>query len=152
MHDQEAVKYVVLGVAIYGSDHILRGIKTRITKARIRALPDLGMTRVEIRSLSTGWRAGQHVRVRFLTNELGISGWLLAHPFTIANASESEEGRGLILMCKKAGRWTNKLYAAADQSDYYGTEDGLGHYREMSVIVEGPYGTCIQDYLSKRHV
>ena len=140
MHEQEAVPYVVLGVAIYGFDHLLRIVRTRISTARIRSLPDLGMTRVEIRTIRTGWRAGQHVRVRFLTKELGFYGWSIAHPFTIANASDSEEGRGLVLLCKKTGRWTNRLYDAADKCDFYGTEDGLGHYRDMKVIVEGPYG------------
>ena len=70
MHEQEAMPYVVLGVAIYGFDHLLRVVRTRISTARIRSLPDLGMTRVEIRTIRTGWRAGQHVRVRFLTKEL----------------------------------------------------------------------------------
>ena len=65
---------------------------------------------------------------------------LFRSPFTIANASDSEEGRGLVLLCKKTGRWTNRLYDAADKCDFYGTEDGLGHYRDMKVIVEGPYG------------
>lgn len=141
MHFESAVKYVLLGVVVYGVDHFMRIVKTRVTKARVRALPELGITEVELPTVTTGWRAGQHVRIRFLTTELGITSWSIAHPFTIANASESAGGKGLTLLCKKAGRWTNSLYAAAERADHYGMEGGYGHYRKMNVMVEGPYGT-----------
>ena len=140
MHFEVAVKYVIIGVVIYGIDHFLRIVKTRFTKARICAVPELGVTRVELPTLTTGWRAGQHVRIRFLTTELGLTSWSTAHPFTIAGASGSASGKGLDLLCKKAGRWTNSLYAAAERADHYGMENGYGHYRNMSVVVEGPYG------------
>lgn len=142
MHFESAVKYVLLGVVIYAVDNFMRIVKTRVTKARVRALPELGITEVELPTVTTGWRAGQHVRIRFLTTELGITSWSIAHPFTIANASDSAGGKGLTLLCKKAGRWTNSLYAAAERADHYGMEGGYGHYRKMNVMVEGPYGTC----------
>jgi len=140
MHFESAVKYVLLGVVLYGVDNFMRIVKTRVTKARVRAMPELGITEVELPTVSTGWRAGQHVRIRFLTTELGITSWTIAHPFTIANASDSAGGKGLTLLIKKAGRWTNSLYAAAERADHYGMEGGYGHYRKMSVMVEGPYG------------
>lgn len=140
MHYESAVKYVVIGIAIYGIDHVLRIVKSRFTKARVQAIPELGVTRIEVPTLTTGWRAGQHVRIRFLTTELGLTSWTIAHPFTIASASDSAEGKGLVLMCKKAGRWTNNLYAVAGRADHYSAEGGYGHYRRMNVIVEGPYG------------
>ena len=140
MHFESAVKYVLLGVILYGADNVLRTVKTRITKARVRAIPELGITQIELPTITTGWRAGQHVRIRFLTTELGALSWSIAHPFTIANASDSTEGKGLVLLCKKAGRWTNSLYAAAGRADHYAAEGGYGHYRRMNIMVEGPYG------------
>jgi hypothetical protein len=58
------------------------------------------------------------------------------HPFTIASVTNTEEG--LVLMCKKAGRWTSKMFEMAGTSAYgeQGTEVG----RNVKVMVEGPYG------------
>lgn len=42
-----------------------------------------------------------------------------------------------MLMCKKAGGWTRKLYEVAKMGGY--TEGGVG--REVKVVVEGPYGS-----------
>ena len=130
------MKYVLLSVGIYGFDHLFRIVKTRFATARLTPVPELGLTRVEIPSISAGWRAGQHVRLRVLSGSMGLFGWTTAHPFTIASAGETD-GKGMILMCKKAGGWTRKLYDAAKQSRDDSIENG---YREMKVIVEGPYG------------
>lgn len=74
------------------------------------------------------------MRLRVLSSRMGWWGWSEAHPFTIASASGSQEG--LVLMCKKAGGWTNKLYDMAKTGGY--TEAGVG--RNISVVIEGPYG------------
>ena len=43
-----------------------------------------------------------------------------------------------MLLCKKAGGWTGKLYEIAKAGGY--SEGGLGRGRNISVIVEDPYG------------
>jgi predicted ferric reductase len=63
---------------------------------------------------------------------MGWFGWTEAHPFTIASVSEGSEG--MVLMCKKTGGWTQKLYELATAVDNEGQE------RRMKVLVEGPYG------------
>ncbi|TDL20532.1 hypothetical protein BD410DRAFT_366096 [Rickenella mellea] len=138
-HIPVAIRYVVLGAAAYALDHIIRLLKTRLCTAIVRPIRELSLTRIEIPMVTHGWRAGQHVRLRVLSTELGKLGWLEAHPFTIASASDSESGEGMVLMCKRLGGWTGKLYDAASRAVYYGSEDGYGH-RKMKILVEGPYG------------
>ena len=118
-------------------DRLFRLLKTRYTTARLRALPELGMTRVEIVGVNAGWRAGQHVRLRVLESGLGPLGWLEAHPFTVASVSKSPSEEGLILMCKKTGTWTNRLFDLAKKREY-GEVGGVE--RDVRVLVEGPYG------------
>ncbi|KAH8113568.1 hypothetical protein DFH11DRAFT_1689366 [Phellopilus nigrolimitatus] len=127
-HEPFCIRYVSVGLIIYGFDHLLRIVKTRFASARVTAVKELGLTRVEIPT---------HVRLRVFSGEMGVFGWSIAHPFTVATASN---GRGLVLMCKKAGSWTNKLYAAAATAGEYAAEDGFGAQRELRVVVEGPYG------------
>lgn len=126
--------YIVACLGLYGLDHVLRVLKTRVTTAVLRPLPDLDATRIEIPHLNTGWRAGQHVRVRVLSSGMGWWGWTEVHPFTIASVSGGQEG--LVLLAKKSGGWTNKLYEMAKEGGY--TEAGYG--RSVRVVVEGPYG------------
>jgi ferric-chelate reductase len=95
-------------IGIYGLDHLIRLFKTRVRNARIQPLPELNMTRLEVPRLNAGWRAGQHVRVRVISSGMGWFGWAESHPFTIASMGNGEDG--LVLMCKKAGGWTSKLY------------------------------------------
>lgn len=134
--------YAVIGAIIFGLDHVARLFKTRVTSATVKTIPELGMIHVDCRSVRGGWRAGQHVRVRVLSREMGLFGWAVAHPFTIASTCEGENGQGLVLLVKKVGSWTTNLYNAAQRAGYYGAENGLGFAasRSMSVIIEGPYG------------
>ncbi|CAK5274204.1 unnamed protein product, partial [Mycena citricolor] len=127
--------YLICASAVYGFDKLLRIAKTRISTATIQALPGLNATRVELPYINKGWRAGQHVRVRVLSSSMGIMGWSEIHPFTIASSSRS--GNGLVLVCKQAGTWTNKLYRAAAADNHVG-EACLS--RHVKMIVEGPYG------------
>lgn len=136
-HVSWAVPYVLVAVGLYGLDRVLRLVKSRVAIARLRPLPDLGMTRVEIPAINTGWRAGQHVRLRVLSLGMGWRGWAESHPFTIASVSRCPSGEGLVLMVKKAGDWTNKLFELARRADY-GEANGLGG--TVQVIIEGPYG------------
>ncbi|KAJ3795005.1 hypothetical protein GGU11DRAFT_840764 [Lentinula aff. detonsa] len=133
-HKPATSPYILTAVGIMVLDRVMRWIKTRITTATIRPLPELGVTRVEIPSINAGWRAGQHVRIRILSSGMGLFGWSETHPFTIASIVKGEEG--MILMCKKSGDWTNKLYDLAKSSAY----EGEGEARKVRVSVEGPYG------------
>ena len=126
--------YIFASIALYAVDHIIRLIKSRFTLAHIHPLPELDLTRVEIPAINAGWRAGQHVRLRVISFKMGWFGWAEVHPFTIANVAESGP-EGMVLMCKRAGGWTRKLYETAKLGV------GCGG-REVRVVVEGPYGLC----------
>ncbi|KAG5636484.1 hypothetical protein H0H81_007849 [Sphagnurus paluster] len=134
MHKPSMIPWLCGCMGLYGLDRVVRLLKTRISTAIIRPLPELNTTRIEIPNINRGWRAGQHIRLRVLSSGLGLFGWTEVHPFTIANVSGTEEG--LVLLAKKSGRWTSALYDMAKTSGY--TEAGHGH--RVKVAVEGPYG------------
>ena len=97
-----------------------------------------------IPSINHGWRAGQHVRIRVLSTSLGWLGWTEPHPFTIASAPvDSGTGltgeEGLVLICKKAGGWTSKLFDMAKASRPVESGSSITH-RSVKVLIEGPYG------------
>lgn len=106
-----------------------------MSTATIRPLPELSCTRVEVPHINGGWRAGQHVRLRVLSFGMGWSTWTEAHPFTIASVADGQEG--IVLLVKKSGKWTGRLYDMAKTSGF--TEAGQG--RRVKVLVEGPYGS-----------
>lgn len=135
-HNPVIVPYVLAALAIYGLDHLVRLVKLRICIARIRPFPELEMTQVQVYNLNSGWRAGQHVRLRVLCSSMGWWGWTENHPFTIASVSSTEDG--LVLMCKQSGAWTTKLYDMAKASGYGDSGKGVG--RDVRVMIEGPYG------------
>jgi len=134
LHTPDAIPWVVGAAAIYGVDHVLRIIKSRISEVTLRPMPDLGIVRVEVPHVNAGWRAGQHVRLRVLSSGMGPLGWAEVHPFTIASVG----GDGMVLMCKKAGSWTSKLYDMATGSA--SPEKGGVIGAKAKVIIEGPYG------------
>ncbi|TFY62034.1 hypothetical protein EVJ58_g4117 [Rhodofomes roseus] len=136
MHSPQARPYVFAAVGIYGLDRILRVVKTRVAPAHLRAIPELGMARIEIPHINAGWRAGQHLRLKVLSLGMGVWGWAEPHPFTIASVSENPSGEGLVLMCKKAGDWTGKLYALAQR----GSDGEAAKGKEVTVLLDGPYG------------
>jgi len=136
LHKSSMTNYVLTAAGIYTFDHVMRIIKSRYSYARLRPMPEMGGTLVEIPGLNAGWRAGQFIRLRILTTELGWLGWAETHPFTVAAVSNAEEG--MVLLVKKSGDWTDKLYEMAKRGGY--AEDGLGGVRIAPVIVEGPYG------------
>ncbi|KAG2143176.1 hypothetical protein BD769DRAFT_1625727 [Suillus cothurnatus] len=135
-HVPACIPYVAAACVFYILDHVVRAIKTRVTTAKLRPLPELGITRVEVPSINAGWRAGQHVRLRVLSPSMGWWGWSEVHPFTIANVAETSEG--MVLMCKKTGRWTDSLFSMAQTASYGETGKEVG--RDVRVMVEGPYG------------
>ncbi|GBE84187.1 predicted protein [Sparassis crispa] len=135
LHMSASIPYVAAGAGLYVFDFLLRLLKTRVCTARIQRLPELCMTRVQISRLNAGWRAGQHVRVRVLSFQMGWYGWSEVHPFTIASASDASSQEGLIILCKNTGRWTQRLYDMAH-------EDRRWEYggNTVRVMLEGPYG------------
>jgi len=134
LHTPVAIPWVTAGCVVYGLDHVIRLCKTRIAEATLRPMPELGLTRIEVPRLNAGWRAGQHVRLRVISSGMGMFGWSEVHPFTIASVG----GDGMLLMCKKAGDWTNKLYDLA--SGGKSTEKGVVMGKTAKIILEGPYG------------
>lgn len=136
LHMPVTKPFVAVGTGLYILDHIIRLFKTRISKATLDPIHELGLTRVEIPQINAGWRAGQHVRLRVLSSGMGILGWSEVHPFTIA--SVSGDGQGLVLLCKKAGNWTNKLFRLAQSN--WGNAEKVGQGVQVWVMLEGPYG------------
>lgn len=126
----------ISAVSIWAFDHGLRLIKTRLTVARVSVISSLNSVRVELPSIKSGWNAGQHVRLRILSSEMGILGWTVAYPFTVANVPGMGGETGMVLIVKKAGAWTSGLYYLGSQSDNERGTTG----RDVRIIVEGPYG------------
>lgn len=130
-----AVPYVIAGAVFYGLDRVLRIFKSRLCTATLTCHPELHMTQVYIPKLNSGWRAGQHVRLRVFSSGMGLYGWAEAHPYTIASASDGTVQEGLVLLCKNTGRWTRQLHRIA-QENRRGVQGGS----DVKVFVEGPYG------------
>ncbi|WWC63529.1 uncharacterized protein I303_106132 [Kwoniella dejecticola CBS 10117] len=134
LHVAVAVPFCVAAMVIYLISIFCSLTKTRLAHAELQALPGAGTTVVTIPALKTGWRAGQHVRIRIPA--LGLSKAFESHPFTIASAPN---GEGLVLMCKRAGDWTNSLYELAQRSSDF-EDRAEGGRNQATIILEGPYG------------
>lgn len=134
LHFPALLPWMVTCAVLYGLDRLLRAFKSSVAVATLTHLPQMDMAYIEVPTIRSGWRAGQHVRLRVLTTGMGLLGWTESHPFTIASASGANDG--LVLLCKKAGDWTSKLVNLAKELDTHGGE-GQGRVR---VWVEGPFG------------
>ncbi len=157
IHQTFAIRYIAIAAAFYGADRVLRVIKSRMTVAYLQTIPDLGTTLVMMPRASGGWRAGQHIRIRVLKGDMILE----THPFTIACACEGQKdgligiggADGMILMVKKAGDWTRKLYDLAAQADMEGSDaesSVVGRGTRVKVLVDGPYGKfalCEEEYV-----
>ncbi|KAL4080085.1 ferric reductase like transmembrane component-domain-containing protein [Scleroderma yunnanense] len=145
-HRPGCVPYVITACVFYGLDHLIRIIKSRVTTATLRPIPELGLTRVEIPTINAGWHSGQHVRLRVLSSSMGFWGLTEVHPFTVANATNTEEG--LVLLCQKSGKWTKKMYELSSTAKF--GEKGQETGKLVRVMIEGPYGgignTVISNY------
>ena len=115
-HARGSLPYVLTAVGLYVFDHLARIARTRYTTGWLTAESALngGTTLVHVRSLRAGWRAGQHVRVRVVSNSW--FGWWTtwffcrARPFTIATGSDSS---CMMLPIKAMGSWTRNLLRMA---------------------------------------
>lgn len=134
LHFPACRPYMYACTALYGADRLLRACKSSLATATLTHLPHMDSAYIEVPTIKTGWRAGQHVRLRVLTTAMGPIGWTESHPFTIASASGSNDG--LVLLCKKAGDWTSKLVDLAKNLDAQ-ESDGQGR---VNVWIEGPFG------------
>jgi ferric-chelate reductase len=132
-HVKMAVPWVISTMVIYFIAIIFSLTKTRIAHATLMPLAGADTTLISIPQLKSGWRAGQHVRIRIPA--LGLRHGFEGHPFTIATAPD---GEGLVLMCKVAGDWTRKLYGLAIDGTQQEMAGKWG--TKTTVIVEGPYG------------
>ncbi|KAG8993156.1 hypothetical protein FRB94_010976 [Tulasnella sp. JGI-2019a] len=148
--------YAVAGFGILAIDHVFRLCKTTFVIANITAIPELKCTRIECPQLTRGWRAGQHVRLRTVSMQMGCINLFEAHPFTIASVAENTNGEGLVLYAKACGDWTNRLYGIASDSGsttaVVEKRGSVGSVTEqgtrMRMIVEGPYGGSGHDVMS----
>lgn len=131
------IPFIFACIGIFVFDHVMRVLKSYITTAVIRPIPELDATRIEISKYNAGWRAGQHIRLRVLSSGMGWLGWAEIHPFTIASVSRHQDG--IVLLCKRSGTWTRNLYEIAKMGGYMKREIG----QKVTVVVEGPYGQLI---------
>jgi len=136
-HSRPSVPYILVALGAYGLDRLIRLVKTKYKVARLTALPELGMTRIEVLGVNAGWRAGQHIRIRVLSRGMGLFGWAECHPFSIVSVSKGFSEEGLVLMCKKTGKWTTRLFDLARRIEF----GEIGRpTQDVKVLIEGPYG------------
>ncbi|KAG8880518.1 hypothetical protein FRB98_005024 [Tulasnella sp. 332] len=153
-HAEDAWHYAVAGAGLLAIDHVLRLFKTTLVTANITAVPELKCTRIEVPQLTRGWRAGQHVRLRVVSTQMGVASLFEAHPFTISSVAKNPRGEGLVLYAKACGDWTNRLYEVAGSSGSAdGVEKAVGfgsaeQSTAMRMILEGPYGGPGHDVMS----
>lgn len=143
-HVPETLIWCLISSGIFGLDLLIRLIQSHYVTATMHYVPELKATRVVIPELRSGWRAGQHIRLTVLSTAMGIAQTMESHPFTVASASEDDEG--MVLYCHEAGDWTKSLATLAR-----GGSTGTGRIREafgagqrVNVLVQGPYGTGVR--------
>lgn len=104
--------FMQASLAILVFDNFFKLLKSRVKRATFTAMP-AGLTRIEIRGINDGWRAGQHVFLRVLTGRHIFE----KHPFTIANAPNSSTPFGsndhLVIVAKAAGDFTKRIHKLA---------------------------------------
>jgi hypothetical protein len=150
-HVKSTLPYVLSSFLIYLIDMMARFYKSHYTTATLYTMPELNTTFLEVPSLSSGWRTGQHVRLRILSTQMGWFRWAEPHPFTIASIPTRKRTGGLQLYIKKSGDWTKALYQMAGMHEGGDVEGGegaarrrretvIGRGKRVKVIIEGPYG------------
>lgn len=134
-----AIPFALTSLGIYALDLILRVVQSHYVTATIHYIPELKSTRVVVPALSSGWRAGQHIRLQVVSTAMGFGQAIESHPFTIATTSEDEDG--LVLYCREAGDWTRSLAnLARGGAGQQVNESGMGSGQNVNVIIQGPYG------------
>ncbi|CAD6590389.1 MAG: hypothetical protein TREMPRED_005719 [Tremellales sp. Tagirdzhanova-0007] len=129
-HSGDVVPYLLAIWGLIIINTIFRYITTRFTTATLIVLPGADSTLVTFPSFTRGFTPGQHLRIRIFSGlGLGLKTACESHPFTIASADGS--GNGVQCVIKRAGDWTEGLYALASRHDSGQT---------IRCSVEGPYG------------
>ncbi|KAI0794915.1 hypothetical protein C8Q75DRAFT_748025 [Abortiporus biennis] len=199
-HQEASRPYTIIASSLIGVDWILRLLKTRICTAHIEAIPELNSTLIRVinPNLNSGWRAGQHVRLRILSGKkMSWFDVIEAHPYTIASApqgfgchpsqlppqndsgvsgsrdsgpSNNRAGSGddsetssipinrdvratggeLVLLVKKTGNWSGKLFDSARDGYTKDTNSPYSHGSgaNIKVLIEGPYGGACNTVMS----
>lgn len=120
----------VAGGIIYGVSLLSSLLKTRVAEALFQADPDSGSTTIRIPAIRTGWRPGQHVRIRIPALQFPYN--LEAHPFSIASSPEAD-GLKLVVKAIPTGWSSHLLKHAANGMGVQGS-------RTSRIVLEGPYG------------
>ncbi|KAI0034711.1 hypothetical protein K488DRAFT_44902 [Vararia minispora EC-137] len=144
LHYPILVPYVVAGLSVYGLDVLLRIIRTRATMGYVTAHVGLNgqTTHVHLPEITKGWRAGQHVRVRFVDPSSGAFGWLTAalfartRPYSISSKPNSS---GLELLIKTEGATTKQLFDLASSVSTNNDKEAQPASRRVNALIEGPY-------------
>ncbi|VDC03797.1 unnamed protein product [Peniophora sp. CBMAI 1063] len=152
IHEPVTLPYFVTAFVLYGFDHILRALRTRVVTVQLTAAPLLngGSTIVSAPTIISGWRAGQHIRMRIVPARgprwLALSwAWLAARwrsrPYTVSTRPGSSHGLELIV--KKEGRSTQALFTRAAKAcpgvDSDPEKQCTGSCVQATMILEGPY-------------
>ena len=151
MHVPYARPWVLVSMAILGSDFIVRALKLRVRTATLVSLSDSdssdattqSVTQLSIPSIQSGWNPGSHIWIRRLSGLKSLE----VHPFSIAHSSaivvlgpsNQTRKKGLTVYAKSCGDWTRSLNEAASE----GVERLDGKQSQPAtcrVVVEGPYG------------
>ncbi|KAF8170760.1 hypothetical protein BJ912DRAFT_1083580 [Pholiota molesta] len=168
-HTIYAAPWIFPPMAFYGLDILLRMFRHRIKDAVLVPVGNQ-MTLIHIPHVTSGWVAGQHVRLRVF-----FSGRIFeSHPLTIFAAPPdvsciTSMPRGVSLGARAVGDWTRALNAYAVQTavelqllslheksalpPHHPHNDGSGGDDEgkppaevpVQVMLEGPYGGCSVD-------
>lgn len=151
MHVEYARPWVLVSMAILGSDLVVRALKLRIRTATLVSLGEgaNSTTKLSIPSLQSGWNTGQHIWIRRLS---GLS-TLEVHPFSIAHSADLANGingkkGALTVYAKSCGDWTKSLNEAAESDVSYAEKKV--EPASCKVVLEGPYGGQLLSTLHDR--
>ncbi|KDQ49465.1 hypothetical protein JAAARDRAFT_187039 [Jaapia argillacea MUCL 33604] len=167
-HTPFASPWIFPPLAFYGLDLVLRMGRYRVKDALLIHVGS-GMTLIDIPDCTSGWSAGQHLRLRiFLPNQHFIE----SHPLTVMNAPPStscltpppnschptvdigyaglEIGKGMLLGARALGDWTEAVESHmrselgnggfVDEKDSDSTPMQTLDGVPIQVMIDGPYG------------
>ncbi|KAF8956845.1 ferric reductase like transmembrane component-domain-containing protein [Flammula alnicola] len=155
-HTLYAAPYIFPPMAFYGLDILMRMVRHRIKDAVLVPIGNQ-MTLIHVPYATSGWIAGQHVRLRVF-----FSGRIFeSHPLSIFSAPPdvsciTSMPQGLSLGARAIGDWTKALnqYALQTASEIrtLSDEKGAHHVTQevpveipVQVMLDGPYGGCSVD-------
>ncbi|GEM06604.1 ferric-chelate reductase [Rhodotorula toruloides] len=122
--------YLVFCLVVYALDVVIRVGKTRMGKGSIVALP-ANTLMIQSHTISSGFRAGQHVWLRTWKTGGWWRGWE-THPFTIASAPDGasplQGSHRLTLLVKAVGDYTKALHKGPEVSLVGSSATAIGPY------------------------